>query len=88
MNIGLKNPFKGEASLLNTKGSLPKIVQGEVQLVYPKYKYIQGNSPYCIYIPSSEVMFKLMRSCIGVKEPENVFFFNKGVDVLYRKVNN
>ena len=37
-----------------------------------------------MYIPSAEVMFKLMRSCIDVKDPEDLVFFNKGVDVLYR----
>ena len=37
-----------------------------------------------MYIPSSEVMFKLMRSCIDVKNPEDLVFFNKGVDTIYR----
>jgi len=41
--------------------------------VYPDSRYKRENSPYCIYIPCREVMLKLMRACIKVKEPEDLW---------------
>ena len=41
-----------------------------------------------MYIPSGDVMFKLMRSCIEVKYPEELVFFNKGTDTIYRMVQH
>lgn len=35
-------------------------------LIYKKKIYELPYSPVCIYIPTKEVMFKLMRACIGV----------------------
>ena len=36
--------------------------------VYPDSRYTPGNSPFCIYLPNSEIMLKLMRACIKVKD--------------------
>ena len=35
---------------------------------------IKGLSPYTLYIPSKEIMLKMMRSCIKVKKVENLWF--------------
>ena len=37
---------------------------------------IEGNSPQCLYIPNKDVMFKLMRACINVQNPEFLWFKN------------
>ena len=65
----MSDPFPDEDKLTKNKGKLPEEVDGQIQLVYPENRYVEGNSPYTMYIPSIEVMFKLMRSCICVKEP-------------------
>ena len=36
--------------------------------VYPDSRYTPGNSPFCIYLPNSEIFLKLMRACIKVKD--------------------
>ena len=36
--------------------------------VYPDSRYVEGNSPNCIYLPNKEIMLKLMRACIKVKD--------------------
>ena len=35
-------------------------------LVYEECRYVEKYSPYCIYIPKKDLMFKMMRACIGV----------------------
>jgi len=45
--------------------------------VYPNSRYVKGNSPYCIYIPCKEVMLKLMRACVQVKDPEELWIMKK-----------
>ena len=38
-----------------------------------------------MYIPNSEVMFKLMRACIEVKEPEDLVFYDESSDRIKSK---
>jgi len=45
--------------------------------VYPGFRYLQDTSPYCLYIPNKEVMFKMMRACIKVLNPEDLWISSK-----------
>jgi len=72
-SIGITDPYPDDD--LNIIGSrddgedtlpLPEKVE---DYVYPDSRYIMGKSPYCIYIPNKEIMFKMMRACIKVKDP-------------------
>ena len=42
-------------------------------MVYGPTRYIKGFSPYCIYIPTKEIMVKIMRACVGVKDPKELW---------------
>jgi hypothetical protein len=42
--------------------------------VYGKSRYFKAFSPSCIYIPTNQVMLKLMRACLGVERPEDLWF--------------
>jgi hypothetical protein len=42
--------------------------------VYGPSRYEKGNSPVCIYIPAPEIMLKIMRACIDVKDPSELWF--------------
>lgn len=46
----------------------------EVADVYKQSRYKPDMSPLCIYIPTRFVMFKLMRSCIDVYDPSDLWF--------------
>ena len=35
----------------------------------------------CIYLPTKYVLFQLMRSCLGVESPKDLWF-NQGVEQL------
>ena len=48
--------------------------------VYPDSRYMKGNSPYTIYIPSKEIMLKLMRACIKVKKVEDLWIYNQNLE--------
>jgi hypothetical protein len=48
--------------------------------VYPESRLVKGLSPYAIYIPNKEIMLKMMRACIQVKSPEDLWF-NTDADV-------
>ena len=43
-------------------------------LVYNENRYKDIDAPASILIPSSTVMFKLMRACIYVKTPKELWF--------------
>ena len=44
-------------------------------LVYHEWRYTPEYSPLCNYIPTKEVMLKLMRACVAVSD-EKQFWFN------------
>jgi hypothetical protein len=54
----------------------PKILLKADDLAYERKRYIQDNSPYCIYLPSKEIMFKLMRACIKCEEISELWINN------------
>lgn len=51
--------------------AIPKKID---DLVYAKTRYIPNFAPFCIYIPKTELMFKMMRACIGIKDPKDLWF--------------
>ena len=44
--------------------------------IYPESRFDSGTSPTVIYIPSRDVMSKMMRACIGVTDPKDLWIFN------------
>ena len=63
--VGLSDPF-GEAKEFPFK----KVSDD----VYNAKRYCKCHSPMSIYIPSNEMMLKMMRACIGVKCPCDLWF--------------
>ena len=52
--IGWKDPFPDED---NEDKNIPETVDVPV---YPEWRYVKGFTPYVVYIPRKQVMFKLM----------------------------
>ena len=74
--IGWSDPYPNDDEFI--KGSVDdgdgmQMPTVPTDLVYFKTRYIEGFSPYCIYIPKKEIMLKLMRACIEVKKPEDLW---------------
>lgn len=68
--IGWPDPFQDDFKCV--KGSLEdginlKIPTDTMDLVYDENRYFEESSPNFIYIPRKEVMLKIMRACIGLK---------------------
>ena len=42
--------------------------------VYAQSRYNKEYSPFQIYIPKTDLMFKMMRACVGVKQPRDLWF--------------
>ena len=47
---------------------------GPNDLVYKKSRYIKGESPKMIMIPTKKLLFQIMRACVGVKFEEDLWF--------------
>ena len=45
----------------------------KVDLTYTIDRYVEENSPVCVYIPSKLMMFKMMKACIGCHQPEDLW---------------
>ena len=68
----MQDPFPDEnENLQENIMSLPKSYD---DFVYHRSRFVDGNSPKCIYFPSRFVMFKLMRACIEVYACEDLWF--------------
>ena len=79
MQIGLEDPWPEDEKIIT--GSLddidPKVYKIPTKVeddVYAAYRYINGSSPTVVYIPRKEIMLKLMRACIDVKNPKDLWF--------------
>ena len=44
-------------------------------LVYLEKRYISDQSPMCVYLPSNEILFKMMRACLGCDEVEDLWIY-------------
>ena len=70
--IGVPDPFPKEEPCYDAYGKLPV---HPIDCVYPAQRYTEGNSPYCLYIPNRDIMFKMMRACINVKKAEDLWLY-------------
>jgi len=75
--IGLINPFVKEEKIDRSGQPL----QGPRHLVYDRCRYVKDRSPMSIYIPSKNIMFKVMRACINIKDPNKLWYVKKDVQV-------
>ena len=77
--IGLPDPFPYEEKNIIAEGRLPlpDSKTGVIPNVYRPHRYMKGNSPYCVYIPNKDIMFKLMRACLKVDEVEDLWCFSE-----------
>ena len=73
--IGLMDPYPFE---YNPHGTVAKLPDGPMDLVYPKHRYMEGDSPGCIYIPNKDIMFRMMRACVRVKLPTELWCYRDG----------
>ena len=68
--IGMADPFPKE-----DVGFHAHIPEAYSDHVYPEQRMCAGDgSPMCIYIPSDIITLKLIRACMGVKTPEELWF--------------
>ena len=71
--LGISDPFPEDTPQLRRalkKVAVPDeslLFESEDQLVYESSRYVLSYSPYMVYIPRKELMFKMMRACISVK---------------------
>ena len=78
--VGFADPYPDDdLNIIGSVDDIPKDFHSPCRVgdrVYPDSRYSDGNSPYCIYIPCKEVMLKLMRACIKVKTPEDLWIMS------------
>ena len=78
--IGWSDPFPDDID--SVTGSLAdgvnlKVPEHPLDYVYEDSRYCSDYSPMCIYVPKKEVMLKMMRGCISIKDPEELWFHCK-----------
>ena len=61
--IGMQDPFP-EENWMNKKFVKPKYDT----MVYDRKRLKANESPFCVFIPSRTIMFKIMRACVEVYE--------------------
>ena len=66
----MPDPFPGD-DYSQSNFIIPKVKE---DMVYEESRYKKGESPKSIYVPSHILMFKLMRACINVTAPEDLWF--------------
>ena len=73
-DIGIADPFPNEDSTNNISFAMPEKCD---IFVYSESRLIEDTSPYCIFIPRKEVMFKMMRACIGCNNVSDLWIFQQ-----------
>ena len=48
-----------------------------VDLIYNKVHYNEKFTPICIEIPTTALLFKFMKACIGVKNKEDLWVWQQ-----------
>lgn len=58
------------------------------KLVYNSARYVHNMSPLCLYLPRKEILFKLMRACLGVRVMKDIWYERgHGLESLLNSVN-
>ena len=76
-SVGITDPYPNDdlhifGSRDDGEDTLP-LPQNVEDFVYPDSRYTPGKSPYCLYIPNKEIMLKMMRACIKLKNPSDLW---------------
>jgi len=72
-DIGWPDPFttkSAKQSLALVTAGLP---EGADDLVYHPSRYDPHYAPYVVYLPTDEVMFKMMRACLRCQEAQDLW---------------
>lgn len=59
-------------------GPGPCIPADKDAYAYAESRLIKGFIPTVIYVPSEEMMFKMMRACIGVTDKKDLWIYKQG----------
>ena len=70
------DPYPNET--METSFNIPTT---DEDLVYRGDRYVKKCSPNAIYFPSKKVLFKIMRACLDVTDPEKLWFKMKDDEV-------
>ena len=74
--IGWDDPFPEDAKVGGTSEEIGSDITADTKYTdwtYPESRFVEGFGPYCIYVPRAELMLKIMRACINVKVPEDLW---------------
>ena len=77
ITVSFPDPYpQDDINILGSVDDTPddlKLPENPEDRVYPDSRYHAHESPFCIYIPCREVMLKLMRACIKVKDANELW---------------
>ena len=59
---------------IDNNDSSTENINDQNQLIYPAYKYKSPTPPLCIFLPSEQLMLKIMRSCLGIRDKADLVF--------------
>lgn len=50
-------------------------------LIYKPSRFDEKRSPNCIFLPSQELLFKMMRACIGAESPKDLWIYDENISI-------
>ena len=60
------------------EGTSVRVTEDSEMLVYPESRYTTGQSPMPIYLPTNELLLAMMRACIHVESPDQLWINKLG----------
>lgn len=69
--------YRKKAQKLNSKKFTKTSFFTDGHLIYNSRRNKEEDSPLCVYIPSKDLMFKMMRACIGCECVEDLWIYNE-----------
>ena len=69
--------YKKKAYKSNIKKFSKECFFTDGALIYNRKRNCEDFSPMCVYIPSRDLIFKMMRACIGCEKIEDLWIYNE-----------
>lgn len=74
-SLGMADPFPDESTMIDTDNQYVGPDKFSMKkLVYPKSRFTKEHTPMIIYVPSREMMIKIMRACMGCQNVNDLWF--------------
>ena len=77
-DLPLADQTREQSEGSETEGSAA--AQATVDISYDPQRYDEVCSPMCVLVPHRDVLFKMMKACVGVEKVQDLWMYNESIE--------